>query len=497
MSSDPLTRRETLLSAAAASLVAAQAAVPSDICQLSAVEMAGLIRQKQLSAREALAAHLKQIERVNPKVNAIITLVPEIAAALAKQADEAQAKGAALGPLHGLPIAHKDLVETQGIRTTFGSPLFKDNVPKEDDLIIERLKRAGAITLGKTNTPEFGAGSQTFNPVFGATRNPYDLSKTCGGSSGGAAVALRCGMIPIADGSDMGGSLRNPAAYSNIVGFRVSPGRVPNPKAAFGWFTLATAGPMARSVSDVALLLSAMAGPDPRAPLSLPEPGASFARPLARNFKGVRVAWFKDLGGLPFEPRVRSVVDAQRKVFESLGCIVEQAEPDFSGADFAFKTLRAWNSAAGHAGRDRSQYKETLRNEIEDGLRLTGADIAKAETLQAQVWRRFQTFLDNYEYFILPVTQVAPFDVDLPFPTAVNGQPMNSYIDWMKSCWYISTAGNPAISVPAGFTAGAKEEGLPVGIQIVGRHQADFSVLQLAFAFEQATHIAARRPGIL
>ncbi len=490
MSSDPLTRRETLLSAAAASLAAAQAAAPSDICQLSAVEMAGLIRQKKLSAREALAAHLRQIERVNPKVNAIITLVPEIATALAKQADDAQAKGATLGPLHGLPIAHKDLVETQGIRTTFGSPLFQNNVPNEDDLIIERLKRAGAITLGKTNTPEFGAGSQTFNPIFGATRNPYDLSKTCGGSSGGAAVALRCGMIPIADGSDMGGSLRNPAAYSNIVGFRVSPGRVPNPKAAFGWFTLATAGPMARSVSDVALVLSAMAGPDARAPLSLSEPGSTFARPLARNSKGVRVAWFKDLGGLPFEPRVRAVIDAQRKVFEGLGCIVEQAEPDFSGADFAFKTLRAWNSAAAHAGRDHSRYKDTLRQEIEDGLRLSGADIAKADTLQTQVWRRFQAFLAKYEYFILPVTQVAPFDVNQPFPTAINGQAMESYIDWMKSCWYISTAGNPAISVPAGFT----DEGLPVGIQIVGRHHSDFSVLQLAFAFEQATKVAARWP---
>jgi amidase len=490
MSINPLTRRETLLGAAAASL--ATAAAPLDICRLSAVEMAGLIRQKKLSAREALAAHLQQIERLNPKVNAIVTLVPEIATALAKQADEAQAKGAALGPLHGLPIAHKDLVETKGIRTTFGSPLFANNVPTEDDPIIERLLRAGAITLGKTNTPEFGAGSQTFNPIFGATRNPYDLAKTAGGSSGGAAVALRCGLVPIADGSDMGGSLRNPAAYANIVGFRVSPGRVPNPRAGFGWFTLATAGPMARSVADVALLLSAMAGPDPRAPLSLPEAGATFARPLPRSFRGARVAWFRDLGGLPFEPAVRSVVDAQRKVFEELGCIVEQAEPDFSGAEYAFKTLRAWNSAASHAGRDLSRYKDTLRKEIEDGQRLTGADVAKAEAMQTQVWRRVQAFFAQYEYFILPVTQVAPFDVNQPFPTAVNGQAMESYIDWMRSCWYISTAGNPAISVPAGFTA----EGLPVGIQIVGRHHADFSVLQMAFAFEQATKVAARWPTL-
>jgi amidase len=490
MSTDPLTRRETLLGAAAASMVTA--AAPPDVCQLTAVEMAGLIRKKKLSAREALAAHLKQIERMNPKVNAIVTLVPEIATELARQADEAQAKGAVLGPLHGLPVAHKDLVETKGIRTTFGSPLFKDNVPQEDDVVVERLKRAGAITLGKTNTPEFGAGSQTFNPVFGATRNPYDLSKTCGGSSGGAAVALRCGMIPIADGSDMGGSLRNPAAYANIVGFRVSPGRVPNPKAAFGWFTLSTAGPMARTVSDVALVLSALAGPDARAPLSLPEPGASFARPLGRKWQGTRVAWFKDLGGIPFEPRVRAAVDAQRKVFADLGCIVEQAEPDFSGADFAFKTLRAWNSATAHAGRDHSRYKDTLRKEIEEGQRLTGADLAKAETLQTQVWRRVQAFFTKYEYFILPVTQVAPFDVNQPFPTAINGQPMGSYIDWMRSCWYISTAGNPAISVPAGFTA----EGLPVGLQIVGRHHADFSVLQLAYAYEQAAQVPARWPTL-
>jgi amidase len=227
-----------------------------DVCYLGAREMARLIRLKKLSAREALAAHLKQIERVNPKVNAIITFVADQARDSASRADDLQARGGRLGPLHGLPIAHKDLVETTGIRTTFGSPLFKDNVPKADDLIVQRIKRAGAITIGKTNTPEFGAGSQTFNTVFGATRNPYDTTKTCGGSSGGAAVALATGMIPIADGSDMGGSLRNPAAFCNVVGFRVSPGRVPNPNAAFAWSTLSTAGPMARSVSDVALLLN-------------------------------------------------------------------------------------------------------------------------------------------------------------------------------------------------------------------------------------------------
>lgn len=495
MSSSQPTRREVLVGVTAAPFLQAQTPAASDICYLTAREMARLIRLKELSAREVLAAHLKQIENVNPKVNAIVTLVPAVAAEAAKRADELQARGAALGPLHGLPVAHKDLVETKGIRTTFGSPLFKDYVPQEDDLIVQRIKQAGAITLGKTNTPEFGAGSQTFNTVFGATRNPYDTTRTCGGSSGGAAVSLACGMIPIADGSDMGGSLRNPAAFSNVVGFRVSPGRVPDPKAAFAWSTLSTAGPMARSVSDLTLLLGAIAGPDSRSPLSLPEPGESFDKPLDREFRNVRIAWFKDLGGLPFDPRVRTVVDGQRKVFESLGCVIEQAEPDFSGADSAFKTLRAWNSATAHGAQireDRSAFKDTLLREIEDGLRLTGADIARAETLHGQLWRRFQAFLQDYEYFVLPTTQVPPFDVGQFYPVEVNGTKMESYIDWMKSCWYISLVGNPAISVPAGFTP----EGLPVGLQIVGRHHADFSVLQLAYAFEQATAIGRRRPPI-
>ncbi len=348
MSENHTTRREILLGMAAAPLLQdaleAQAA-SSSICFMSAVEMARLIRTKKLSAREALAAHLKQIERVNPKVNAIVTLVPEMAAAAAAKADEMQARKETLGPLHGLPVAHKDLMETQGIRTTFGSPLYKDNIPTEDDIVVERMRRAGAITIGKTNTPEFGAGSQTFNKVFGATHNPYDLTKTCGGSSGGAAVALACGLVPVASGSDTGGSLRNPAAFCNVVGFRPSIGRVPNPNAAFAWSTLSTSGCLGRSVADLAFVLSTIAGPDSRAPLSINEPGERFARPLDRSFKGVRVAWFKDLGGVPFDPRVRAVVDGHRKTFESLGCIVEQAEPDFALAEIAFRVLRAWNSA--------------------------------------------------------------------------------------------------------------------------------------------------------
>ncbi len=293
MSDDHPTRRQALSGLAAASLVtgALKAAATSSDCFTSAVEMARLIRAKKLSAREALAAHLKQIERVNPKVNAIVTLVPEMAAEAAAKADEMQARKETLGPLHGLPVAHKDLLETRGIRTTFGSPLYKDYIPTEDDLVVERMRRAGAITIGKTNTPEFGAGSQTFNKVFGATHNPYDLTKTCGGSSGGAAVALACGLVPVADGSDTGGSLRNPAAFCNVVGFRPSIGRVPNPKAAFAWSTLSTSGCLGRSVADLAFVLSTIAGPDPRAPLSINEPGERLrapARPqLQRRARGL------------------------------------------------------------------------------------------------------------------------------------------------------------------------------------------------------------------
>ena len=491
-----ITRREAsqLMGAAAATpLLAAQGA---DVCFLSAVEMAGLIRRSKLSAREVMSAHLKQIERVNPKVNAIVTLVAEQAMENARKADEAQAKGTALGPLHGLPVAHKDLVETAGIRTTFGSPLFKNYVPAKDAILVERIKHAGAITVGKTNTPEFGAGSQTFNPVFGATKNPYDLTKTCGGSSGGAAVSLACGMVPIADGSDTGGSLRNPAAFCSVVGFRVAPGRVPNAAVGNAWNTLSVSGPMARTVPDVALLLSVMAGPDPRCPISITEPGARFTGNLQRSFKGTRVAWFRNLGGIPFDARIRDTVNAQRKVFEELGCIVEEAEPDLSGGDEAFNTLRAWGYAStrGELVRaHRDQVKDTIVWEVERGSKLTGADIARADALHSQVWDRMRIFLEKYEYFVLPTTQVPAFDVTQPYVTEIEGVKMNSYIEWMKSCYLISILENPAISVPCGYT----REGLPVGLQIVGRHRDEWSVLQIANAFEEATRSHRRKAGIV
>ncbi|HWB95302.1 MAG TPA: amidase [Bryobacteraceae bacterium] len=495
MDGPALTRREAgKLVGAGLAAVSAAAATP-EICQMSAVEMARRLRGKQLSARDALAAHLKQIERVNPKVNAIVTLVADQAAERARQADEALARGHALGPLHGMPIAHKDLQPTKGIRTTFGSRIYQDFVPTEDSLLIDRIRRAGAVTLGKTNTPEFGAGSQTFNEVFGATHNPYDLTKTCGGSSGGAAVSLACRMLPLADGSDMGGSLRNPANFCGVVGLRTSPGRVPAWPVGMAWFPLSVEGPMGRSVADVAFFLSAIAGPDPRAPLSLSEPGSVFARPLERSFKGVRVAWWKDLGGIPVDARVKQLVNAQRRVFESLGCIVEEAEPDFTGTDETFKVLRSWAFTLRMSDlvkQHRELVKDSILWEVDRGEKLTAMEVGRAEVRHTELYQRVRQFLERYEYFVLPVSQVPPFDIHQPYVTEIEGVKMGTYVDWMKSCYYISTVGNPALSVPCGFTA----EGLPVGIQIVGRHRDDWGLLQMGHAFEQAAGVSRHLPAV-
>ena len=475
---------------------ASDAEYSSEICFLSAVEMAELIRRKRLSAVEVVEAHLRQIERANPKANAIVTLVAEQALTDARRADEQLARGEPAGPLHGLPVVHKDLHETKGIRTTFGSRIFEDHVPQTDAIMVERFRKAGAITIGKSNTPEFGAGSQTFNEVFGPTHNPYDLTKTCGGSSGGAAVALACGMVPIAGGSDMGGSLRNPAAFSNVVGLRPAPGRVPKWAKGLAWSTLGVDGPMARTVADVALILSAIAGPDPRCPIAIAEPGGLFSESLDRDFRGVRVALCSALRGVTFEAVISETVEAQRKVFESLGCVVEDAQPDFSEADEVFKTLRAWHFHAQYAAVVKAHpalVKDTILWEIERAERLTAADIARAETLRSQLYERFRLFLSEYEFLVLPVTQVAPFDISEPWVREINGVKMDTYIDWMKSCYYISTVGNPAISVPCGFTSG----GLPVGLQIVARHQAERSLLEIAHAFEQATQVGRKRPPVL
>ena len=467
----------------------------ADLCYMTATEIAQRIRHRQLSAVEVMEAHLARIDEVNGRVNAIVTLLPEKALESARQADEKIHSGHEAGPLHGLPIAHKDSFQTAGVRTTFGSPIYADFVPKIDDLMVERLEQAGAITIGKTNLPEFGAGSQTFNPVFGPTLNPYDLSKTCGGSTGGGAVALACGMHPIADGSDMGGSLRNPASFCNVVGLRPSPGRVPGWPSVMGWSPIGVDGPMARTVEDVALLLSVMAGPDPRCPIAIREPGEWFRRPLERDFRGVRIAWCGDLGGIPFDPRVRTVVDSQRNSFESLGCTIVDAEPDFRDADDIFRIWRALHFQVGYGHlleRHRDQLKDTVIWNIEQASSITGTQFALAEAKRTRLFLQVREFMEDVEFLILPVSQVPPFDVNQPYVTEINGQHLETYIDWMKSCYYITVTGLPAISVPAGFTPVPEE--LPIGLQIVGRHQDDWGVLQLAHAFEQASQWGTRRP---
>ncbi|MCW2945541.1 MAG: amidase [Actinoallomurus sp.] len=470
--------------------------MPDEICFLSARELARRIRERELSAREVTEAHLTRIEEVNPQVNAVVTLTAERAMREAAAADELLAAGARPQPLHGLPVAHKDTHDTAGVRTTSGSPLLADNVPARDELVIERMRAAGTIMLGKTNVPEFAAGSNTFNPVFGTTRNPYDLSRSAGGSSGGAAAALASGMHPVAEGSDMGGSLRNPASFCNVVGLRPSPGRVPSWPGDAAWATMSVQGPMARTVADAALLLSVLAGPDPRSPIALETPGSAFAVPLDRDLSGLRVAWAPRLdGSIPFEPEVVATLEPAAKVFAELGCTVEEAYPDLSGAEEVFRTLRAWQFELGLGtvlDRHRDRLKDTLVRNIEEGRRLTGPDLGRAEALHTRLYHRTREFFERYDVLLAPVCQVVPFDVDLEYPPEVAGEPMHTYLDWMRSAYLISATGCPALSVPAGFTAG----GLPVGLQVIGPHRADLAVLQAGHAFEQATRYTERRPAL-
>lgn len=468
----------------------------SELVWKTAVELAALIKRGEVSTTEVLRAHLEQIDAVNPELNAIVTYLPEMALELARGADEKQARGEDLGVLHGLPIAHKDANETKGIRTTMGSPVYRDYIPESDDLIIERLKQAGCITLGKTNVPEFGAGSHTFNRVFGATRNPYDLRRTCGGSSGGAAVALAAGMIPIADGSDLGGSLRNPASFCNVVGFRPTPGRVPKFPAANAWERLGVDGPMGRTVQDVALMLQAIAGYDPRAPISLSEPATVFAENLERDFDGVKIAYSPDLGELPVDPEVTATIEKQLPIFSDLGCQLERAAPDFRDAYEIFQTLRAWSYELSFSDRfavfGEEQFKETIRWNVAQGVGLSAAKISRTEVKRSELFHRVREFLEIHEFLLLPTAQAPPFLLEWEYPTQINGVEMETYIDWMMSCAFITVTELPAISIPCGFTDG----GLPVGLQIVGRPRSDFSVLQLAYSFQEATRFYQQTPPI-
>jgi amidase len=467
-----------------------------DVCFRPATELAGMIRARTISARELLDAHLDRIDRFNPSVNAVVTLDAEGARAAADAADAALAAGEDVGPLHGLPVAHKDTHATGGMRTTWGSPLHTDTVPLRDELVVARLKAAGAVRVGKTNVPEFAAGSHTFNPVFGVTHNPYRHGLSAGGSSGGAAAALAAGLVPVAEGSDMGGSLRNPAAFCNVVGLRPTPGRVPTWPAPIGWSQLSVQGPMGRTVADVALQLSVLAGPDRRVPIALDDDPAGFAAPLPERLDGLRVAWAPDLGGqVTVDPTIVSVLAASVRVFEDLGASVEDDCPDLSGADDVFGTLRAWLFEANFgdlARRHPDKVKESIRWNAEMGAKLTGPDLARAEMAHTKLFERMAAFFERYDVLLAPTTQVMPFPVEMEYPTEIAGVHQDNYVEWMRSCTLITATGSPALSVPGGFT----DDGLPVGLQLIGPARADRRVLEVGHAFEQATGFGRRRPPL-
>ena len=473
----------------------------TEICFDSATELAESIRQRQISCAEVMHAFYDRIEAVNPAVNAICTLIErERAIAEATLYDRRLGSGERLGPLTGLPVAVKDLVETRNIRTTLGSPLFSDFLPSQDALIVSRMKAAGAIVIGKTNVPEFGAGSHSFNRLFGVTRNPYDLSRSAGGSSGGAAAALAAGLVPLADGSDLGGSLRNPASFCNVVGLRPSPGRVPAWPSPAPYSPLPVLGPMARSVDDVALLLSVIAGPDPRAPLSIEQPPEQFAQLIQETqtedaLKQTRIAFSRDLGYLAVDPEVIQVLEQTASRMAEAGCTVQEDQPDLAGAEDIFLSLRAAAFAA-RFGETLEKTPDLLKDSIQwntrVGLALTVTDVANAEARRVQLYESTLEFFQRYDFLILPAAQLPPFPVEWDWVREINGVAYDNYLQWMQVCSAITLTTLPAISVPAGFTA----DGLPIGVQIVGRPHAELELLRFARAFESLGHTAAVRPSL-
>ncbi|MFV0256979.1 MAG: amidase family protein [Acidimicrobiales bacterium] len=462
-----------------------------ELCDLTARRQLDLMRSGALSARELLDAHLTRVAALNPEFNAVVALDPEQAMTIAAAVDRRRAAGEDPGPLGGLVTAHKDLQATARFPTSYGSAVYAEHRPTADSLLVARMAAAGAVAIGKTNTPEFGAGSHTFNTVHGLTRNPYDPTRSAGGSSGGAAVALRCGMVSVADGSDAGGSLRNPAAWNNIVGFRPSPRVVPRVGPGNAWNTIPIDGPMGRTVDDVVLLLDVLARPDDRDPLNRPLDLPPRLDPVGGP---LRVAFSPTLGGLPVEDDVADAVSRFVGEVEALGWEVTLDEPEMSGADESFVTLRASMYASGFAaalGPDGlGRVKATVRDEIERGLALSAGDLTDALAAANVLWRRGAEFFTRYDLLIAPVTQMSPFPAEQEHPETVGGQPVRTYIDWMRSNCRISSFGLPALSLPAGFTAA----GMPVGAQLVGGPWGDVALLRAALTLEAATGHGARRP---
>jgi len=472
-----------------------------ELCRLGATELAAAIRARNVSAREAMAAYLRHIEATNPAYNAIVSLRPrEALLAEAGAVDARLGRGEALGTLCGLPMAIKDSVPTAGLRTTEGSPIFADFVPDADAPMVERIRRAGAIVIGKTNTPEFTLGSSTYNRVFGITRNAWDSARQAGGSSGGAAVALALRMLPVADGSDFGGSLRNPAAWNNVFGFRPSQGRVPSLPAEELFFAqMSTPGPIARSVGDLALLLTVQAGYDARAPLSLGRAEIAFEEGLREGgIEGTRIAWLADLGGhLPMEPGILALCEGALGLLAGRGCAIEPALPrfDFGRLWRAFVTLRCF-AIGGRLGRlyddpaKRAQMKPEARYEVEQFRRLSAAEVRAASVVRSDWYLALLALFARFDFLALPAGQMFPFPAETDWPRAVAGREMDSYHRWMEVMIGPTMSGCPTIAVPAGFGAG----GLPMGLQLVGPPRKDHAVLRLAQAYEDVCPWAKEAP---
>jgi len=467
-----------------------------EIYEMTAVEMVSKLRSKELSATEAVTAHLKRIEEVNPEINAVVAVDIERAMSTAKQFDEMIIQSGPVGPLHGLPMTHKDSHNTKGIRTTQGSPLFADHVPVKNDLVIQRLQNAGAVSTGKTNVPEFAAGSHTFNKVFGTTMNPYANARSAGGSSGGVAAALASRIQPLGDGSDMGGSVRIPAAFCNVIGLRPSYGVIPMPSPQNPWQWLGRTGPMARTIDDIALFMSATAGPVSELPTVRSLKPWEFDRQIEPNLQGVRIGWSPDFGlGIPVERQVLEVLEAQLQVFEELGAVVEESSIDFSEADLVFRNTRAMNFAEnlGDLVREYStEIKQDVIWNVERGWELTSADWIETTAASARLQQHVRSFYARYDLFLSPGAQVVPFDAAFRYPSTVAGEPMDDYLDWMRSACVLSATSLPVLSMPAGFTP----DGLPVGFQVAADHYRDFELLGWAKAYEAHTGFARVAPTL-
>jgi amidase len=477
----------------------------SEIVMMDGCTLANAIHLKQVSCVEVMTAYLDHIEHINPHVNAIVALEDgDSLLAHARISDEQLARGKPVGSLHGFPFAAKDLVPVKGLRMTMGSPILKDFIPNADSVMAERLRRAGAIFIGKTNTPEFGLGSNTYNPVYGITRNAYDQSRSAGGSSGGAAVALALRMLPVADGSDYAGSLRNPAGWNNVFGFRTSYGRIPaDGSGSDAWLpSMGVLGAMARNVRDLAMLLAVQAGYDDHVPLSITEDASLFQGNLERDFKGTRIAWVRDFNGhVPYESGVLELCERALKTFEAIGCVVEVAQPDYpiDSVWRAWLRLRAWQSGGALLAYYNDPSKRALMKpeaifEVESGLKLSAFDITAASAVRTEWYLAVRRFFTEYDYLIAPTAQLFPFDANLDWPKEIAGRKMETYHEWMKGVLPITMAGCPALAAPAGFNV----EGLPIGIQIVARNHDERSCLELAHAYEMATNqICKRLPPLL